>query len=377
MCKIYFQGKGLFATRDINVGEVIVEEEPIISCQFSWNALYGYQSCSHCMTPLETAEENARRLTKKHELVLPYPQCCITKKSTIVECICGDRYCSEACRVKAFDQYHRNMCLQTKERNLTHPLERLEEFWRNIHYPPETMNIMLLVRMITYVQQSENREEAMNRFMSFCHKFVNEDNELAHKLVGEQYIERIDGLLSILKECVSFEGVENWLTNEGFRSLLALVGTNGQGIASSAISTWVDRSTKLPVTDQEKLELDRFIEQLYLDLDTESGAFLDNEGSGLYVLQSSCNHSCDPNAKIFFKRNNYELSIVALKSIGCGEQIFISYLEDCALMRSRYSRQKILMENYLFKCSCLKCFSEADQPEMTSEEDMSEDDDEE
>lgn len=36
--------------------------------------------------PLETAEENARRLTGKPELVLPYPECDETDKNRHVIC---------------------------------------------------------------------------------------------------------------------------------------------------------------------------------------------------------------------------------------------------------------------------------------------------
>ena len=32
-------------------------------------------------------------------------------------------------------------------------------------------------------------------------------------------------------------------------------------------------------------------------------------------------------------------------------------------------------ENYLFKCGCVKCLSEADDPDVTSEEDEEEDED--
>ena len=39
-----------------------------------------------CGRPLETAEENARRLTGNAALTLPHPECCETNKATLVEC---------------------------------------------------------------------------------------------------------------------------------------------------------------------------------------------------------------------------------------------------------------------------------------------------
>lgn len=344
-------------------------------CQFAWNEAYGYKACNHCLHPLETAEENARRLTGKQDLVLPFPQCCQTLKEKIVICeACGVLYCSNECRTKAYNQYHRNMCIQTMERNVIHPLEKLVEAWKELHYPPETSNIMLLVRILMVIQQSPNKDETLSKFTSFCHRMVNEDADLAHKLIGEQFVGQIDLLLSILKQSVNSDAIEQWLTPEGFRSLLALIGTNGQGVATSAISIWVKNCGQLNMTNEEKTELDKFIDQLYDDLDKESGTFLDNEGSALYALQSACNHSCEPNVKAHFLKNNFTLSMLAVRDINAGEEILVSYLDDCTVSRSRHTRQKILMENYLFKCCCNKCICEADEPDITSEEEMSDSD---
>lgn len=44
-----FQGKGLFATRKFDQGDIILEEDPLVSCQFAWNAAYRYLACDHCM----------------------------------------------------------------------------------------------------------------------------------------------------------------------------------------------------------------------------------------------------------------------------------------------------------------------------------------
>ena len=58
-----------------------------------------------------------------------------------------------------------------------------------------------------------------------------------------------------------------WLTPEGFRSLIALVGTNGQGVGTSAISVWVRNCTNLELPDEESEKLDQVINQLYDDLE--------------------------------------------------------------------------------------------------------------
>ena len=43
------------------------------------------------------------------------------------------------------------------------------------------------------------------------------------------------------------------------------------------------------------------------------------------------------------------------RDISAGEEILISYLKKCELERSRHSRYKMLGENCLFNCDCMKC----------------------
>jgi len=84
--------------------------------------------------PLETAEENARRLSGKVDLVLPYPMCCLTNKSIQTECAaCGVRYCSMGCLEQAWSRYHRTLCTQSRSRDPAlppHPLDQLVESWK-------------------------------------------------------------------------------------------------------------------------------------------------------------------------------------------------------------------------------------------------------
>lgn len=110
-------------------------------------------------------------------------------------------------------------------------------------------------------------------------------------------------------------------------------------------------------------------------MENESGDFLNNEGSALFAVQSACNHSCEPNSISSFPFSNHIVALVASKDLEEGEEIFISYLDECAQSRSRHSRRKILQENYLFHCNCRRCQLEADEPDMTSEDEESMEDD--
>uniref|UniRef100_A0A8C3BTI1 Protein-lysine N-trimethyltransferase SMYD5 n=1 Tax=Cairina moschata TaxID=8855 RepID=A0A8C3BTI1_CAIMO len=328
------KGKGLFATRSIRKGETVFVERPVVASQFLWNALYNYRACDHCLRALETAEENAQRLLGKSSLVLPHPEQCSIRKDLHQQCPrCQVTYCSAECRQAALEQYHQVLCLGPSRDDPTHPLNKLQEAWRNMHYPPETSSIMLMARMVATVKQGQ-----------------------------------LELLRLLFTEALYDEHLSRWFTPEGFRSLFALVGTNGQGIGTSSLSQWVHACDALDLPMLQREELDAFIDQLYKDIEKESGEFLNCEGSGLYVLQSCCNHSCIPNAETSFPDNNFLLHLTALEDIEAGEEICISYLDCCQRERSRHSRNKILRENYLFTCSCPKCLAQADDPDATSDE---------
>ena len=61
------------------------------------------------------------------------------------------------------------------------------------------------------------------------------------------------------------------------------------------------------------------------------------------------------------------------RDIPAGEEILISYLNECELERSRHSRYKMLGENYLFNCDCMKCAKQIHDPDVTSDEEMTSD----
>lgn len=66
----------------------------------------------------------------------------------------------------------------------------------------------------------------------------------------------------------------------------------------------------------------------------------------------------------------------AVTDIQPGEEICISYLDECSLQRSRHSRRKELLENYLFNCECSLCELQKNDPDVTSDEEEDEQDDE-
>ncbi|GFO21323.1 SET and MYND domain-containing protein 5 [Plakobranchus ocellatus] len=371
-------GKGLVARKAFKRGDAILEEKPLVCAQFSWNELYKYTACEFCLRSLENAEEMAKRLANNQSLVLPYPECCDVDPSKFSLCPqCQVLYCSPWCREAALSCYHEVLCLGPLREDPDHPLNQLINQWRSFHYPPETGSIMLIVKIIAMIKQAKDKGAMISKFSTFVNAVVNEQENTAHKLLGKQFLEQREILRNMLREVFFEESVEEWYTPEGFNSLFALIGTNGQGIGSSSFSRWVKATERLQLGDAEKQQLEDTIEKVYDVLEEVSGAFLDCEGSGLYQLQSAANHSCVPNAEITFQHGDHTLTLVALENIGPEEEITISYLGCCDQERGRHSRQKALRENYLFTCGCDKCLSQADDASITSEDDIEEEEEEE
>ncbi|XP_014472258.1 PREDICTED: SET and MYND domain-containing protein 5 [Dinoponera quadriceps] len=365
------KGKGLFSKRAYKEGDVILEEKPVVSCQFSWNSDYGYLACDHCLRPLETAEENAQRLAGNSNIVLPHSECCETNKNLTTECpTCGVKYCSVECQNEAFQRYHSTLCLQSRVKDENHPLTQLNETWKQMHYPPETATIMLLARMVAMVNQANDKQHVYSMFSQFCHRTVNDTHEIAHNLLGEKFVGQIDVLRGMMEKALNLEYTAHWFTPDGFRSLLALVGTNAQGIGTSAFSRWVRNVSALDLHKDQRIYIDKLIDRIYDEMEEVVGSFLNNEGSGLYILQSAVNHSCVPNASVEFPYSNNTLVLRATRDIQAEEEICTSYLEECELERSRYSRQKALSSLYLFICRCDKCQSQANDPDVTSDEEV-------
>ncbi|TRY71909.1 hypothetical protein TCAL_00173 [Tigriopus californicus] len=412
-------GRGLFAQRAFESGQALFEESPLISAQFCWNEAYGYSCCHFCMTPLEDAQENIHRLTRNSNWVVPHPQCNPNRLEEHVQCPdclikycskdaqeniqrltrnsnwvvphpqcnpnrleehvqCPDcliKYCSSGCQERAWHLFHKSLCrgMAAREANESEPWSKLLNDWRAMHYPPETTSITLLTRILASILQSNQPDTLKAQYLSFMHATVSSDDNMAHKILGDGFSHQLEHLRQALVPLFPQPEVAQFLSLEGFRTLFALVGRNGQGVATSPWSHWVKNVEALPLSDAERGDVMAFIDQVYEALDAESGSFLDNEGSGLFLLQSLCNHSCVPNAQIEFPFNNHVLMVKAIRPIQAGEEILISYLDDHQLERSRHSRRAILSQNYLFSCSCPKCQSQADDPDETSEEEMSED----
>jgi hypothetical protein len=149
------KGRGILLTKPIQEGEILFEESPVCSAQFSWGRNLGYKCCFNCMKPLETPVEAIKRLTKEAISTLPEnnyetpklePEFC--KKSET-------SYCGHDC-LKEADYKYMKFLLDQWENVLD-----IEGLWRDIHFPPETATIMLIIKLLAIKRLNSDVGESL------------------------------------------------------------------------------------------------------------------------------------------------------------------------------------------------------------------------
>jgi hypothetical protein len=84
--------------------------------------------------------------------------------------------------------------------------------------------------------------------------------------------------------------------------------------------------------------------------DGDANGFLGVEGTALFPIMCTMNHSCDPNCTVLYTRNG-EGHVVAIRDIQQGEELCICYIDiDMGLA----ARERNLRE-YKFTCHCSRC----------------------
>ncbi len=342
------RGRALVATRTIKEEEVLFRERPLICCQLSWNRHYGFKACDYCLQPLESPQENARRLLQDPNFNLPDVPGAPSgiHDASVFHCPnCQIGYCSEACRQASANEYHAFLC--TPPQNSPNPFELLEQEWRESHFPPETGTVMLLVRIAAAHFSAHFKGDAraqhiitaLSRFVSSLNVELPSGGEgdpngpsssstsLTHKMLGPKFsgsLARLHALfVEVLNEMVRRSGTPSanatevlqkiglhaMLTEYGFCSAMCLIGRNGQGIGTTPLGAWgnaAEAVVKARGIETEERGFSEFLDTLYDKLDQTAGEFLDTEGVGLYERQSK---------SIYFLKISRHLSHVSLPFI--------------------------------------------------------------
>jgi len=87
-------------------------------------------------------------------------------------------------------------------------------------------------------------------------------------------------------------------------------------------------------------------------------------GCGVYVSPSFFNHSCKPN--IFYQswliaHTPREFEFCSERDLKKGTELCISYLDDSAIIQDYEKRRAMLIEGFLFTCTCNRCLRDEKQ----------------
>jgi SET domain len=131
--------------------------------------------------------------------------------------------------------------------------------------------------------------------------------------------------------------------------------------------TLLSTATGEPVTDstdEKTLTLNPIIHDIMLIW--ACNAF---DGGRIYDTFSRINHSCNPNSVVVIdsenkNQNNACQKLLAASTIAKGDEILISYLHGPFLYADVNTRQKLLLQDKYFTCTCSRC--NESQPDIPS-----------
>ncbi|CEG40944.1 Predicted histone tail methylase containing SET domain [Plasmopara halstedii] len=120
--------------------------------------------------------------------------------------------------------------------------------------------------------------------------------------------------------------------------------------------------------EKERLQMLRVQQQLEAkgnDLDSRDVAsvislgFPSVEGTALFPIICTMNHSCDPNCTVMYTKNG-DGHVVAIRDIQKGEELCICYIDVDMDVQTREAN----LREYKFKCFCSRCVQERQQVEQ-------------
>ncbi|ETI41798.1 hypothetical protein F443_12992 [Phytophthora nicotianae P1569] len=117
--------------------------------------------------------------------------------------------------------------------------------------------------------------------------------------------------------------------------------------------------------EKQRLQAEQGLEQSAIE-DADSLMWLGYpriEGTALFPIICTMNHSCDPNCTVMYTKNG-DGHVVAVRDIHKGEELCICYIDVDMDVQTRETN----LREYKFKCFCSRCIQERQQQKRTSTE---------
>ncbi|KAF9436103.1 SET domain-containing protein 5 [Entomortierella beljakovae] len=295
-------GKGLFAAQDLPKGKIIFTEFPFIYFppMKRFNMVIKGEACGLC----------ARTIKHGNLLICGCPSCGTVK------------YCTKACRQTAWDSSHRFECSGMNPALKEYINYCVQEGWN------AGMGALRCYERILIANETSPQElsSVLKHFEAFATVSQEErqKKETSWELMGDQSREVWEKALELLIK--------------GCKYPLKTTNKGGVPVLTKALP--------------DRLKNNLFTMDTYLKY---VGCYnINNQDGGLYLLHSSLNHACVPNAIIDHPGagTNYGVSVRLARDIKRDEQLQITY---CDPRWNRETRQEYLRTEYLFTCKCKRC----------------------
>ncbi|KAL4224479.1 hypothetical protein ACF0H5_015180 [Mactra antiquata] len=293
-------GRGLFAQRDIEVGEVIIVEKPYASTVLS---NFKSRFCNNCCK----------------RVVAPVP--CLSCSGVV--------YCDETCRNDAWENFHQYEC----------------DIYESILKPEITLGPLALRSVIKagYKHLSEydgkSSPDLTKIPLNDDNVYDNDEYNTIYSLVNHSDDRKVEQVLQYTLEAVYL--LKCLELSQYFDSSLRVKDQSKYMVGGHILRNLM----MMPCNAHECTELSYLPANLPESLTIEIG-------SGIYPVLSLINHSCDPNVV----RHSYgNICVVrAIRNISKGSEVLDNYGALCALTPTPDRRVK-LYNQYFFTCKCLAC----------------------
>ncbi|CAF0735161.1 unnamed protein product [Didymodactylos carnosus] len=359
------RGKGIYAKRVISTGEDIFTDIPIVHSQ-TVDTLTISPACATCTTSLLTPSlyfetswlQMSDKLHKQIEDNWP--------KITIIPCTgCHyEIYCSEECRLKAWNSCHRILCPSNNSAAVelyqfcANRQTIVRETWNSIFSPMIIAKLwaMIIIDTADHLTNDNTLSSSIPNGIETS-TAIERTKEKFSEFIStgdETYIHTIPRMLRIMQNIFDHSSLpfHYEIDEKEFSYRFYQIACNAQSFSSPTYAATIYSHFLFNIRNDRNF---CHILQKYLHGEPRDQVF-----GGLFLLQSSLNHSCDNSVEIMDCQVTPEQAGVKVRckhQLKPGDELTINYV-DLAL--SRRARRAMLKRAYNFWCECIRCRFEGD-----------------
>lgn len=354
-------GRGVFNTKSGTTEEniVIFTEKPLVSRIRPGSKL----ACGHCMRTKMTTEDLKPHYESQFPFMYPNLE---NGEHKFFECeSCGEKYCSEVCRGTAFQRYHNLLCAKAPFWSaahaadpIPHPIEMITSMC--LEGQPAFINPLLIARIFSSIVNHIASEKATSNAVQEAlepYKLFSPSERAAEHVANVTvtcfraiYHCKYQGHTDLLAT------LDSVITQELYHELHGIITRNAHHL--QPLSDFHLHLESMSPFNQSLLA--SHYQDDITPMELVQSDWMKNlcvEGTGLFEVTNSMNHSCEPNAMVVHCHADNTISVVSKVPVSHGTELTISYIDE-TLPRSE--RQAKLKEFYGFTCECSKCSSEVE-----------------